>query len=218
MLSQLSYSPTGRAKLPPRAGAVKTRTGATRGVSALRRAERFWYFGRFAPEWRNRQTQGPQKAPALAAVWVRVPPPAPPPAAERIQPPGGRRTPRAPGALAGASLEEEFPMRRSLVSFAALVALLAPILAASGASAQMREFTGKVDKISKKEMIVDNRMGDKVKFEKLDSTTVEGEKKDWKNVKKNDWVTVQWKMIDKPRKAYKVVVLPPRKEVGEEVE
>jgi hypothetical protein len=109
-------------------------------------------------------------------------------------------------------------MRRVLVSIAAAVALLAPVFVAASASAQMREFTGKVDKISKSEMIVDNRMGDKVKFEKLDSTTVEGEKKDWKNVKKNDWVTVQWKMIDKPRKAYKVTVLPPKKEEGEEVE
>jgi hypothetical protein len=97
-----------------------------------------------------------------------------------------------------------------------VLALLA--LATSPASAQTREFTGKVDKINKSEMIVDNRQGDKVKFEKLDSTTVEGEKKDWKNVKKNDWVTVHWKMIDKPRKAYKVVVLPPKAEAGEEVE
>ena len=109
-------------------------------------------------------------------------------------------------------------MRRSLASIAAAVALVAPVFVAASASAQMREFTGRVDKISKEEMIVDNRMGDKVKFEKLESTTVDGEKKDWKNVKKNDWVTVQWKMIDKPRKAYKVTVLPPKKEEGEEVE
>ena len=109
-------------------------------------------------------------------------------------------------------------MRRFLVSIAAAVALLAPVLVATSASAQMREFTGKVDKISKQEVIVDNRMGDKVKFEKIDTTSVEGEKKDWKNVKKNDWVTVQWKMIDKPRKAYKLTVLPPKKEEGEEVE
>jgi hypothetical protein len=100
----------------------------------------------------------------------------------------------------------------------ALVALLAAAALPLGASAQTREFTGKVDKINKSEVIVDNRMGDKVKFEKVDSTTVEGEKKEWKNVKKNDWVTVHWKMIDKPRKAYKVVVLPPREEAGEEVE
>jgi hypothetical protein len=100
----------------------------------------------------------------------------------------------------------------------ALVALLAPVALPGSAAAQTREFTGKVDKVSKTEVIVDNRMGDKVKFEKLDSTVVEGEKKDWKNLKKNDWVTVHWKMVDKPRKAYKVVVLPPREEAGEEVE
>src|SRR5262245_10337773 len=109
-------------------------------------------------------------------------------------------------------------MRRFAVLVVALVALVAPVLLPGSASAQTREFTGKVDKISKSEVIVDNRMGDKVKFEKLETTTVEGEKQDWKNVKKNDWVTVHWKMIDKPRKAYKVVVLPPKAEVGEEVE
>ena len=109
-------------------------------------------------------------------------------------------------------------MHRISMVAVALVVLLAPVALPVGAAAQTREFTGKVDKISKSEVIVDNRMGDKVKFEKIDSTTVEGEKKEWKNVKKNDWVTVHWKMIDKPRKAYKVVVLPPRPEEGEEVE
>src|SRR3972149_11266780 len=103
-------------------------------------------------------------------------------------------------------------MRGFKVRVVALVALVAPLMFSGGASAQTREFTGKVDKISKSEVIVDNRMGDKVKFEKLDSTTVEGEKKDWKSVKKNDWGTVHWKMIDKPRKAYKVVVRPPKAE------
>jgi hypothetical protein len=33
--------------------------------------------GSRAPEWRNWYTQGPQKAPALRVVWVRLPPPAP---------------------------------------------------------------------------------------------------------------------------------------------
>jgi len=109
-------------------------------------------------------------------------------------------------------------MRRFSVLIVALAALLAPLFVPGYASAQMREFTGKVDRISKEEVIVDNRMGDKVKFEKLDSTEVAGEKSEWKKVKKNDWVTVSWKMIDKPRKAYKLVVLPPREEAGEEVE
>ena len=109
-------------------------------------------------------------------------------------------------------------MRRFSVLMVALAALLAPALVPGSASAQMREFTGKVDRISKEEVIVDNRMGDKVKFERLDSTEVAGEKSEWKKIKKNDWVTVSWKMIDKPRKAYKLVVLPPREEAGEEVE
>ena len=89
----------------------------------------------------------------------------------------------------------------------AAVALAAAILAPSIASAQMREFTGRVDKINKKQMIVDNRMGDKVKFAYAKGeTVVEGTKTSWKKLKNKDWVTVSWKFIDKPRKAYKVVV------------
>ena len=37
-------------------------------------------------------------------------------------------------------------------------------------------------------------------------TVVEVTKERWKKVKNKDWVTVSWKMIDNPRKAYKVVV------------
>ena len=95
----------------------------------------------------------------------------------------------------------------------AILALVLPLALPSVASAQMREFTGKVDKITKKgKLIVDNRKGDKVSFVKIDTTEVTGEKTEWKEIKKNDWVTVSWKMIDKPRKAYKVHVMPPREE------
>ena len=96
------------------------------------------------------------------------------------------------------------------VALIALLAMALPLAMPSVAAAQYREFTGKVDKINKKKLIVDNRMGDKVSFEKIDSTVVEGEKTEWKKVKKNDWVAVSWKMIDKPRKAYKVLVMPPK--------
>ena len=54
------------------------------------------------------------------------------------------------------------------------------------ASAQMREFVGKVDKIDDKKLIVDNRKGDKVSFDKVAETTVEGTKTEWKAVKKDD--------------------------------
>jgi len=98
------------------------------------------------------------------------------------------------------------------------LSLAGSLVWAANASAQMREFTGKVDSISNKKIIIDNRQGDKVSFNKLDSTVVEGEKTTWEDIKKNDWATVEWKFIDKPRKAYKVIVLPPKEEGGEEVQ
>ena len=95
----------------------------------------------------------------------------------------------------------------------AIAALLLPLALPGIASAQMREFTGKVDKITKKgKLIVDNRKGDKVSFVKIDTTEITGEKTEWKEIEKDDWVTVSWKMIDKPRKAYKVNVMPPRED------
>ena len=98
-----------------------------------------------------------------------------------------------------------------------LLALVASMLWAASASAQMREFTGQVDKIQEKKVIVDNRKGDKVSFNKLDETVVEGEKTKWEDVKAKDWVTVHWKFVDNPRKAYKMVVLPPQQEAGEDM-
>jgi hypothetical protein len=98
------------------------------------------------------------------------------------------------------------------VAALALVALLIPGLAV----AQMREFRGKVDRINKRQIIVDNRQGDKLKFEPAKDVTVEGEKDQYKRVKKNDWVIVSWKMVDNPRVAYKIVVLPEQEEEGED--
>jgi hypothetical protein len=98
----------------------------------------------------------------------------------------------------------------------AMLAMLLPLALPGTASAQMREFSGKVDKISGTKLIVDNRKGDKVSFETIESTEVTGEKTSVDAIKKDDWVTVSWKMIDKPRKAYKIQVLPPREEEGED--
>jgi hypothetical protein len=108
-------------------------------------------------------------------------------------------------------------LRRSVLVFASLV-LAAAVLAPSLASAQYREFTGRIDKINKKKMIVDNRQGDKVSFNFVDETEVTGLKTEQKALKQKDWVTVSWKFVDKPRKAYKIEVIPERKEAGEEVD
>ena len=102
------------------------------------------------------------------------------------------------------------PAQRFGLMFAILVAVV--MLAPDIASAQMREFSGRLDTMTKKKMIVDNRQGDKVSFVRVDETVVEGEKEDWDKLKKKDWITVSWKMMDKPRKAYKVVVQPPKED------
>ena len=102
--------------------------------------------------------------------------------------------------------------RRRVVTGLAL-AVVAILVVPSLAAAQMKEFTGRIDRVSKKKMIVDNRMGDKVSFVPIETTEVSGEGKEkWKDLKKKDWVTVSWKFVDNPRKAYKVKVLPPRED------
>ena len=98
------------------------------------------------------------------------------------------------------------------LSLALALLITAAIVLPGVASAQMREFTGRLDTVSKKKIIVDNRKGDKVSFVHVEATVVEGEKDAWDKLKKKDWVTVSWKMIDKPRKAYKIVVLPPKED------
>ena len=100
----------------------------------------------------------------------------------------------------------------------ALLALVASFVWSAAAHAQTREFVGKLDSVNEKKVIVDNRKGDKISFVKVDETVVEGEKTKWEDLKKNDWVNVHWQMKDNPRKAYKVVVMPPREEGGEEVQ
>ena len=104
------------------------------------------------------------------------------------------------------------------IAILACLGLALPLCLASPASAQYREFTGKIDKINKQQLIVDNRMGDKVAFERLDETSVAGQgKQRWPDLERNDWVTVHWKMMDKPRKAYKVDVMPPKEEAGDDL-
>ena len=103
-------------------------------------------------------------------------------------------------------------MTRRSILWLVVSILTAALLVPSLASAQYREFSGRIDMVKKNKFIVDNRQGDKVSFVFIPETEVTGEKKSVKKVRKGDWVTVSWKFVDKPRKAYKIVVLPPREE------
>jgi hypothetical protein len=81
----------------------------------------------------------------------------------------------------------------------------------SPALAQDREFTGRIDNVNNRKLIVDNRMGDKVTFDRVEDSVIEGEgRTSWDDLKRGDWVTVSWRLMDNPRKAYRVVVQPPR--------
>ncbi len=86
-----------------------------------------------------------------------------------------------------------------------MTALLAPSLA----SAQLRDFAGKVDSVNDSKIIVDNRKGDKIAFQKVEDTKVEGKVTAWDAVKKGDWAVVGSKMLEKPRKAYTVKITDP---------
>jgi hypothetical protein len=175
-----------------------------------------------SPEWRNWYTQGTQNPPAFTG---RV----------GSNPTSGT-THSSRGRISGDSSRptvgqrrdapsrcvpkgERHTMLRMLRSLALLALVLAavPMVLPSPALAQYREFSGKVDKISEKKIYVDNRMGDKVSFVRVDETVVEGEKTEWDKIKKGDWVTVSWKFVDKPRKAYKVMVAPAPPEAGEDM-
>ena len=92
-----------------------------------------------------------------------------------------------------------------------LVALIV-IGAAGAASAQgaLREFTGQIDEVDGSRIVVDNRMDDRIAFVRVDETRVEGRRSAWGDLERKDWVTVSWKFVDKPKKAYVVRVLPPR--------
>lgn len=107
-------------------------------------------------------------------------------------------------------------MAKAFRKLVLLPLVLAPVVLATAAHAQLRDFKGKVDSVAESSIIVDNRKGDKIKFEKIAETVVKGEKTKWEDIKKSDWVAVSSKMLEKPRKAYEVNVLPPQQEAGED--
>ncbi len=97
----------------------------------------------------------------------------------------------------------------------ALIALALPLMLSNEASAEFREFSGKVTEISGDKLVIDNRRGDRVSFKRSEATTVTGAKQSWQAIEEGDWVSVSWKMLDKPRVAYKIVVMPPKRESRE---
>jgi hypothetical protein len=96
-----------------------------------------------------------------------------------------------------------------------LVVAALPLILSSAASAEFREFSGKVTEISSDKMVIENRRGDRVSFRRSEATTVTGAKKRWQAIEEGDRVSVSWKIVDVPRIAYKVVVMPPKQDSHE---
>ena len=96
-----------------------------------------------------------------------------------------------------------------------LIAAALALILSGEASAEFREFSGKVTEISGDKMVIDNRRGDRVSFKRSEATRVTGAKKRWQAIEAGDRVSVSWKMVDVPRVAYKVVVMPPKRKSHE---
>jgi hypothetical protein len=111
-----------------------------------------------------------------------------------------------------------FQTIRRLSPWLLVLALTVLLAGSAGAEGPRKDFMGLVQKISKKELLVDNRMGDKLKFKPAKQVPVSGEGREkWDDIKKGDWVVVTWEMFDKPRVAYEVKVVPPKAEAGEDL-
>jgi hypothetical protein len=76
-----------------------------------------------------------------------------------------------------------------------LCALLATLVVAASASAQQRDFAGKVVTISAQSLAVKDRRQNIVTFTRSDRTTVEG-KSGWDAIAVGDQVIVRWKLGD----------------------
>ena len=96
-----------------------------------------------------------------------------------------------------------------LLRASVLVLLLVPALVT--AQVQLREFTGQIDEVDEGRIIVDNRMDDRMTFVLVEETVVRGRHSAWSQLERKDWVTISWKFVDRPKKAYVVRVLPLRR-------
>ena len=101
------------------------------------------------------------------------------------------------------------------IALRVLIGAALALILSSEASAEFREFSGKVAKISGDKMVIDNRRGDRLSFRRSEATKVTGAKKRWQAIEEGDRVSVSWKIVDVPRIAYEVVVMPPKRKSHE---
>lgn len=94
----------------------------------------------------------------------------------------------------------------ALVAVGLFSALVLPLPAA----ADHRDFTGKVSKVSKKRVTIENRQGDRRSFVRGKKTKVRGSRSSWEAIRPGDELIVDWHLEDRPARARRVRVVPPR--------
>ncbi|HVH07010.1 MAG TPA: hypothetical protein VNE71_13520 [Myxococcota bacterium] len=87
------------------------------------------------------------------------------------------------------------------------ITLLALVLIGAPAAADHRDFAGKVSKVSKKRVTIENRQGDRRSFVRGEKTKVHGTRRDWDGIRPGDQVIVDWHLEDKPARARRVRVI-----------
>ena len=100
--------------------------------------------------------------------------------------------------------------RRDRVLRAAGV-LMIPLLLAGPLAAQEREFSGMIQDLGAGGLLLRNRRGDEIRFQRVPETRVsgrEGAQGGWGQLRVGDRATVRWKLADSPPVAYRVIVLP----------
>jgi hypothetical protein len=87
------------------------------------------------------------------------------------------------------------------------LALLLIAVPAAADPAGHRDFPGKVSKVSKERVTIENRQGDRRSFVRGKKTKVRGTRNDWDGIRPGDQVIVDWHLEDKPARARRVRVI-----------
>ena len=87
---------------------------------------------------------------------------------------------------------------------------------ADGKTINGRIFEGMIKKVSKKGFTI-TKGGEMVKFEPYKGVEVKGEKTEYKKLKKDDWLRICFRRMDKPRYAYEITVIPAPDDYAEEM-
>jgi hypothetical protein len=87
---------------------------------------------------------------------------------------------------------------------------------ADGKTINGRIFEGMIKKVSKRDFTI-TKGGEMVKFVPYEGVEVKGEKTEYKKLKKDDWIRVCFRRMDKPRYAYEITVIPPPDDHAEDV-